>query len=118
MLHNGHAVRLAGTYTHGYVDHYDHSEAGQRWWFVKWEDGTTSVTAETSLVDIERQEWADALHSIPEHLLCPSRWAGLAGSGAGAGRRCGMRVGHRTLRHRNCEISWTDEMTQQAEASR
>lgn len=109
MLHEGHAVRLSGTNLHGYTRRYDSATGGNRWWLCEWEDGTASVAAEAVLVDVERQEWADAMRGVAEHLRCPSIGAG----SAAGGRRCGMRAGHRTQRHRNAEISWADEMAQE-----
>jgi len=71
---------------------------GTRTWCVRWDDGSHGVAADDLLIDVEVEEWTAALDGIPDADRCPS---------IGYGRRCGLRAGHRTRRHRNCEITWT-----------
>lgn len=98
MLVNGAPVEhLDGR--EGYVHHYMHAHDGSCYWLIGWDDGTTEVVPESSLIDIECQEYRRALYeNIPDEARCTSYYY----------RRCALPAGHRTRMHRSCEVSWDD----------
>jgi hypothetical protein len=99
---NGIHVRIGKVY--GLVLGPDSSRAGNRHWLVEWDSGKQSVHNERELVNVDIEEWDDALDGVPFTARCRSFY----GEG---NRSCSMRKGHRTLLHWSGEVSWSDEMT-------
>jgi len=97
MLANGTAVRIEDR--HGYAITMEHASQGHRFWRVDWTDGASGIYEERLLIDVDREEWAQALAGIPDAQQCDSYYYCL---------RCSLVMNHRTVLHRCCEITWTD----------
>lgn len=96
MLAEGTAVRVGDR--PGYVYRLAHASQGRRYWRIDFDSGDVGIYPEGEIIDVDREEWQEALNVVPDAERCDSYYY----------RRCALRKDHRTVLHRHAEITWTD----------